>query len=283
MISAIANILGYVIRFIYNICGGSYFWAIIIFTILTKLILFPLSLSQIKSNKEMKKIQPLQQKIMDKYKNDKNKQAEEMTKLYAEHKINPVSGCLPMLIQIPLIIAMFYIVKQPLTYIVKLPQEQVISYASEYLQKENIEFKEAKAYEINIAKEYNLIDMHWFKNVNLGDVPSDIFSKEESKKANPIIILIPILSIILSVISSKLSQKSMEMTEEQKEMQKSMNLMMPLLSASISYSMPIALGIYWLLGSLLSIVQQIFTNKYLENGNDDNSKNKEVLSLKGGK
>ncbi len=282
MISAIANILGYVIRFIYNICGGSYLWAIVIFTILTKLILFPLSLSQIKSNKEMKKIQPLQQKIMEKYKNDKNKQAEEMTKLYAQHKINPVSGCLPMLIQIPLIIAMFYIVKQPLTYIVKLPQDQVISYASEYLQKENVEFKEAKAYEINIAKEYNLIDMHWFKNVNLGDVPSDIFSKDESKKANPIIILIPILSIILSIISNKLSQKSMKMTEEQKEMQKSMNLMMPLLSASISYSMPIALGIYWLLGSLLSIVQQIFTNKYLNNDNNDN-KNKEELLLKGGK
>lgn len=279
MINFIANILGYVIRFIYNICGGNYFWAIIIFTVLTKLILFPLSLSQIKSNKEMKKIQPLYQKIMEKYKTDKNKQAEEISKLYAQHKINPVSGCLPMLIQIPLIIAMFYIVKQPLTYIAKLPQDQVISYASEYLQKENVEFKEAKAYEINIAKQYNLMDMSWFKNINLGDVPSDVFNKDDAKKANPIILLIPILSIVFSIISNKLSQKSMEMTEEQKEMQKSMNLMMPLLSASISYSMPIALGIYWLLGSIISIIQQLLTNKYINIEKND----KEILSLKGGK
>lgn len=283
MINAIANLLGYVIRFIYNICGGNYFWAIVIFTILTKLILFPLYLSQVKSNKEMKKIQPLYQKILEKYKNDKNKQAEEVTKLYAQHKINPLSGCLPLLIQFPIIIAMFYIVKQPLTYIQKLPQDQIVTYAKEYLQKDDLTFKQAKAYEINIAKKYELMDMSTIGNINLGDVPADVFSKDESKKANPVILLIPILSIVFSVVSNKLAQKSMEMTDEQKEMQKSMNLMMPLLSASVSYSTPIALGIYWLLGSILSVIQQFFTNKYINSDDENKKEKKNVLSLKGGK
>ena len=68
------------------------------------------------------------------------------------------------------------------------------------------------------------------------------------------------------------------MTEEQEQMQRSMNIMMPLLSASISYSMPLALGIYWLFGSLLSILQQFVMQKILTE--KDKEKNDEVLLLK---
>lgn len=263
MISGIANILGWIIRLIYN--HTNYFLSIILFTILTKLILLPLYIIQMKSNEELNKIGPMAKKIQDKYKNDKNKQAEELTKLYSEHKVNPVAGCLPALIQIPLILAMFYIVKQPLTYVINMPQEQIIEYTKQYLNKDDVNEKEVKAYEINVANEYNLINMNVGKYINLGKAPQDVFNKDESKKAHPIALIIPVLSIIFSIISIKLSQLNSNMTEEQKEMQKSMNIMMPLLSASISYSMPLALGIYWLLGSILSILQQIFINKVVKN------------------
>lgn len=274
MISGIANILGWIIRLIYN--HTNYFVSIILFTILTKLILLPLYISQIKSTEEMNKIGPMAQKIQDKYKNDKNKQAEELTKLYAEHKINPIAGCLPALIQIPLILAMFYIVKQPLTYVINMPQEQIVEYTKQYLNKEEITEKEVKAYEINVANEYGLIDMNVGKYINLGKAPQDVFNKDTSKKAHPIALIVPILSIVFSVISTKISQKNSNMTEEQMEMQKSMNIMMPLLSASIAYSMPLALGIYWLLGSILGILQQLFINNVVK-------KNKDLLEIgKGG-
>ena len=266
MISGIANILGWVIRLIYN--HSNYFISIILFTILTKLILLPLYISQIKSTEEMNKVAPMVKKIQEKYKDNKEKQSEELMKIYAEHKVNPVAGCLPALIQIPLILSMFYIVKQPLTYVINMPQEQIVEYTKTYLGEEEVTEKEVKAYEINVANEYNLIDMNVGKYINLGKAPQDVFNKEESKKAHPIALIVPILSIVFSIVSTKLAQKNSNMTEEQLEMQKSMNVMMPLLSASIAYSMPLALGIYWLLGSILGILQQLFINKFVKNKDD---------------
>ena len=266
MISGIANILGWVIRLIYN--HSNYFISIILFTILTKLILLPLYISQIKSTEEMNKVAPMVKKIQEKYKDNKEKQSEELMKIYAEHKVNPVAGCLPALIQIPLILSMFYIVKQPLTYVINMPQEQIVEYTKTYLGKEEVTEKEVKAYEINVANEYDLIDMNVGKYINLGKAPQDVFNKEESKKAHPIALIVPILSIVFSIVSTKLAQKNSNMTEEQLEMQKSMNVMMPLLSASIAYSMPLALGIYWLLGSILGILQQVFINKFVKNKED---------------
>ena len=266
MISGIANILGWVIRLIYN--HSNYFISIILFTILTKLILLPLYISQIKSTEEMNKVAPMVKKIQEKYKDNKEKQSEELMKIYAEHKVNPVAGCLPALIQIPLILSMFYIVKQPLTYVINMPQEQIVEYTKTYLGKEEVTEKEVKAYEINVANEYDLIDMNVGNYINLGKAPQDVFNKEESKKAHPIALIVPILSIVFSIVSTKLAQKNSNMTEEQLEMQKSMNVMMPLLSASIAYSMPLALGIYWLLGSILGILQQLFINKFVKNKDD---------------
>lgn len=276
MISGIANILGWVIRLIYN--HTNYFISIILFTILTKLILLPLYISQMKSTEEMNKITPLVKKIQEKYKNNQEKQSEELMKLYANHKINPIAGCLPALIQIPLIFAMFYIVKQPLTYVINMPQEQIIEYTKQYLNTEEVNEKIVKQYEIQVANEYNLIDMNVGNYINLGKAPQDVFNNDTSKKAHPIALIVPILSIVFSIISTKLSQANSNMTDEQKEMQKSMNIMMPLLSASIAYSMPLALGIYWLLGSILSILQQLFINKVVKN-----KKSKDLLeSSKGG-
>lgn len=286
LISLIANLLGYVIRFIYNICNKNYFIAIILFTILTKLILFPLFYKQLKSTEETKKIQPEIEKIKNKYKKDQQKQAEALTKLYSDHKINPVGGCLPLLIQIPLIIAMFYIVKYPVTYVLKVPQEQVVEYAKQYLVNTNginldeITYDKAKAYEIDIAAKYNLIDMKVGKYLDLGDTPANVFSSDETKRneTSKVSLIIPVLSFVLAFVSNKITQKNASMTEEQEQMQRSMNIMMPLLSASISYSMPLALGIYWLFGSLLSILQQFVMQKILTE--KDKEKNDEVLLLK---
>lgn len=278
MISAIASFLGMIIRFIYSLVNNNYFISIILFTILTKLILFPLYLTQIKSTEKIRKIGPMDQKIRDKYKNDKQKQAEELAKLYSENKINPMGGCLPILIQFPLILAMFMIVKQPLTYVVNVPHEQIVEYTKEVLQKEEVTEKEIQANEIVVAKEKNLINMQVFKGLNLGDIPANVFSKDESKKASPLALSIPVLTVIFSIITSKMMQNSSSMTDEQKEMQKSMNLMMPLLSGSIAYSMPLALGVYWLFGNILQIFQQLLMNKIISN---DEKKEKLALN-KGG-
>lgn len=256
MIEALSGFFGMIIRFIYQLVGNNYLVSILLFTIFTKLILFPLNLGQAKSTEELKKIAPEDQKIREKYKNNKEKQSEELMKLYGEHKINPIGGCLPMLIQFPIILAMLWIVRMPLTYITQTPAEEIKTYTQEVLNKEEVSAAEIKDNELIVAKEKGLINLNAGLNFNLGDVPSNVFSKNEAKKAHPVSLLIPILTFIFAVIQNKVMQKTSAMTDEQKEMQKSMNIMMPLLSTSIAYTMPIALGIYWLFGNILQIIQQ---------------------------
>ena len=278
MIQAIASVLGYIIRFFYDLVGQNYFITILLFTLFTKVVLFPLAWIQIKSMEKMNKMSVKQQEIQDKYKNDKEKQTQELMNLYKENKVNPLSGCLPLIIQIPIILAMFYIVKQPLTYIVQKQQEEIKIYTQQLLNKEDVNEKEMQANELLIAKEHNLINMQVIPGINLGDVPSNVFSKDENKKASPISLAIPILTFIVSFLLNKYSQKNTQQTPEQAEMQKTTNLMMPLMSAFFSYAMPLALGVYWLFGSMLQFVQQFIINKIVK-------KDKEkILALeKGGK
>lgn len=278
MIQAIASLLGYIIRFIYDIVGQNYFLTILIFTLFTKVILFPLTFGQIKSMEKMNKMAGKQKQIQDKYKNDKEKQTEELMKLYQENKVNPLSGCLPLLIQIPIILAMFYIVRQPLTYITQTSQEEIKTYTQQILNKEDVTEREMQENQLTIAKEKGLIDMKVVPGINLGDIPKNVFSKDENKKASPVSLIIPIFTVILSFLQNKFTQKSSNQTAEQAEMQKTTNLMMPLLSGFISYTMPLALGVYWLFGNILQILQQLVINKIVK-------KDKEkILALeKGGK
>ena len=278
MIQAIASVLGYIIRFFYDLVGQNYFITILLFPLFTKVVLFPLAWIQIKSMEKMNKMSVKQKEIQDKYKNDKEKQTQELMNLYKENKVNPLSGCLPLIIQIPIIFAMFYIVKQPLTYIVQTPQEEIKTYTQQLLNKEDVNEKEMQANELLIAKEHNLINMQVIPGINLGDVPSNVFSKDENKKASPISLAIPILTFIVSFLLNKYSQKNTQQTPEQAEMQKTTNLMMPLMSAFFSYAMPLALGVYWLFGSMLQFVQQFVINLVVK-------KDKEkILALeKGGK
>jgi len=85
----------------------SYGLTIIVLTIIIKIILYPLTLKSFKSMKELQKIQPLMKDIQARYKDDKQKLNQEMMKLYSEHKINPMGGCLPMLLQIPILFALY--------------------------------------------------------------------------------------------------------------------------------------------------------------------------------
>ena len=278
MIEAIASFFGIIIRFIYELVNNNYLISILLFTFLTKLILLPLTLMQIKSTEKIQEITPKDAEIREKYKNDKQKQAEELSKLYSENKINPMGGCLPLLIQLPIILAMFYIVKQPLTYITQTPAEDIKNYTATYLNKsvEEVSENEIKAYEIQIAEKNNLIDMEVGFGINLGDTPSNVFSKDEANKAHPISLLIPVLTVVFSILQTKIMQKNSNMTDEQKEMQKSSNMMLPIMSGIIAYTMPLALGVYWLFGNVLQIIQQFIISKVTK-------RKKKVLELnKGG-
>ena len=112
----IAVPLGYLLTFIYNLVGN-YGISLIILTVLVKLILYPLYFKQIKSTASMSSLQPKMKAIQEKYKNDKEKMNEEMAKLYKNENFNPMGGCLPMLIQLPIIWGLFTLLRNPIKYI----------------------------------------------------------------------------------------------------------------------------------------------------------------------
>lgn len=108
----IYQIFGKLLYFIYSIVQN-YGVSIIIFSIIAKLILLPFTIKQTKSMKEMSMINPELQKLQQKYKNNKQKLNEETMKLYQEHGVNPLGGCLPLLLQFPVIIGLFTVLREP--------------------------------------------------------------------------------------------------------------------------------------------------------------------------
>jgi len=209
MIDALASLFGAVVRLIYNLVGENYGLSIIIFAVLTKVILFPLNLKQAKTMEDMKKISPMEQEIRKKYKGNNEKMGMEIQKLYSEHKINPMAGCLPALIQIPIVLAMFYIVKQPLTYIKQVPNEQIIEYVQEIVGEDTEVTKaQIRNHEIEIANEKEIIDMD-FLGINFGDIPANSVNKNVDKKERPsyLTLIVPALSLVFSFIQNKITMK----------------------------------------------------------------------------
>ena len=112
LVGWLADMMAWAVQFFYNLTASlgfpSYGIAIIILTIVIKVLLLPFALKQIKSMKGMQEIQPKVAALQKKYKNDRAKLSIEMQKLYREHNISPLAGCLPLLIQMPFLISMFY-------------------------------------------------------------------------------------------------------------------------------------------------------------------------------
>lgn len=111
----IAAPLGYLLTGIYKLVG-SYGISLIILTVIVKALLYPLYLKQIKSTANMQEMSPRIKEIQEKYANDKAKQSEEMQKLYNEGGFNPMGGCLPALIQAPIILGLFTLIRNPMKY-----------------------------------------------------------------------------------------------------------------------------------------------------------------------
>ena len=145
ILSAIGKIFGMLMYFIYNTIGlHNYALSLVFFTLVYKLILLPLSIKQMKSTKLMQELQPELQRIQERYKHDKEKLQEEQMKFYQEKNYNPTSGCLPMLIQLPIIIALFYVIRMPMSYMLDMPARAVSHMALASIQSGDLQFDNSR-------------------------------------------------------------------------------------------------------------------------------------------
>ena len=161
----LANIFGYLLEFLYNTINN-YGLAIILFTVIIKLLLLPLSIKQQRTMKKSSELQEKMKTIQFKYKNDPEKMNQEIMNLYKTENMSPFSGCITAIVQFLLLLSIFYLVRSPLTFMEKVPSENINNYISQ-LQEDGRSISNVYP-EIDLIREYN-----WLKEKNPEDANVD--------------------------------------------------------------------------------------------------------------
>lgn len=292
MFKFVASAFGYILNFIYNLVNN-YGLAIIIFTILLKLIMLPVSIKQQKTMKKTTKMQAKVKEIQEKYSNDQLRMSQELTDLYKRENMSPFSGCLTSLVQFVIILSIFYLVSSPLTYMKHIDAETISKYTQEVKEEQQTEalrYPEIAIIKAKSATDENVnLNMEFF-GLDLSDVPTQDYE-------DPRVFIIPVLYVITSFVSTKLvrsatstkkqeekveeknvksktgkelvkvkDKKDDEINEEEaiEQMNKSMNMMMPLMTVSIACIAPLGLALYWFISNLLGIIERLIINKVVK-------------------
>jgi len=280
----ICSPFAWLVRLFYNLTG-SYGVALILFTLVIKLIMFPFQIKSRKNMIRMNRMSGKQQEIQKKYANNAAKMNEEMQKLYQEEGVNPMSGCLWSFIPLPILIALYSIIRQPITHFMRVSKEAAFEMVKAVetagidvsgivtMKKDVMEFT---AYgQINLAEivatempELGAGIPSWI-NVNYSFIGLDLaanpwdFVKNFSMEWAAIgLILIPILAGLSQLLISWYSMKTQKNAQAMGSM-KTMMYMMPLMSVYIAFIMPAALGVYWIAQSVFSMIETVIMTTFL--------------------
>lgn len=278
MFQFIANIFGYLLEWLYNGIGQNYGIALILFTIILRIILLPLTIKQQKSMKKTTALQGKMQEIQFKYKNNPELMNKEIMELYKRENLSPFSGCISSIVQILIILSVFYLVSRPLTYMKKIDPGIIENYKNE-ISAEN-DGKISNYYEIEIiqkkaAQDENIKVNMDFLGLDLSKVPSQNMS-------DVTVYIIPLLYVVSSIFSIRMTTGKTKKKEGSnssepdmtQQMNKSMSYMMPIMAVSIAFVAPLGLALYWLVSNILMILERIVINKYVD------SKGEKTLCLK---
>lgn len=290
---SISSLFGYILNFIYELVKN-YGLAIIIFSVLLKLVLLPLSIKQQKTMKKTAKIQKKVKELQEKYKNDQMKMNQEMMDLYKRENLSPFSGCLSSIIQIILLFAMFGLVRSPLTYMKKIDTDTLNNYVVEIKQEVGENSISRNYPQISILKYVSThkteedplyINMDFF-GLDLSNIPQENWQDWT-------VYIIPVLYVITTMISMKITTKmtgantkkediieikNEEDKDKDKEpdpqdmaaqMNKSMSWFMPIMSVSIAIIAPLGLALYWLVNNILMIAERLIINKCLKSEEEE--------------
>lgn len=310
IVGPIAKLMGIVYNWLFNFIysftqTGTLVLAIILFTLLVKLILFPLSYKQIKGSYKMQMLQPQLNKIRAKYagKTDEDSQrrmAFEIQEFQRENGASMFAGCLPMLIQLPILYALYYIFNQPYEYVGVV--NDVYTSITQGLLNIDAATRVEVLKPIILAKNMT-VDVSVFDQVmglvrtmsaadwngvltSLGQSAGELSAILAQKHSIEYFfglnlvsfaglrfpgVLVPICAGLTTYLSTWYMQRKQKVIMGGQEdqmaagMTKSMNIVMPIMMGVITINVPIALGIYWTLSNLFSVIQTWGTYKVLEN------------------
>ena len=264
--------LGYAIYYIYKLIPN-YAAAIIIFTIILRVVLVPLAIKQQKAMAKTSAFQPYIDEINKKYAKNFAKKNEELQKLYRDHNINPASGCLPMFLPLIVLFGMMDVIYRPLNHILRLSPEVTDSAMNIFRQTAQNVSTSGRA---NLSMQLNLISDVINSPSKYSKLGSDVvesiktidlnffgFNIGEVSKVSSITIIFPILALVFSFLQILVSHKtnSMPNTNTGGPSFKIVMFTMPLFSVWICLTVPIGVSIYWIVGYILQIIQILILNK----------------------
>lgn len=265
--------LGFVMLGCYMLTGNNYALAIVLFTIVVKAATLPLSIKQQKGQAKMQLFQPKLEAIQKKYGNNKERYNEEVQKLYTEEGYNPMSGCLPALIQFPILFGVLDVVYKPLYHILRISTTAI---------NELIEMAGAAGHTIQEASYYSQIELFKiiksnpeifsgadqeviakidgfnmdFLGLDLSVVPQFSLTYEGAFNWY---LLIPVLCGVFQFAQTIYTMKKSP-TQQAGGIMNGMLYIMPLFSVYIAFIVPAGAGFYWTVSALLMLVQSVFLN-----------------------
>ena len=268
--------LGYLMYFCYKL-AGNYAIAIILFTFLSKVVLFPLSLSVQKNSVRMVKLKPKMDEIKKRHAGDKDRIADEQIKLYGDEKYSPALGCLPTLIQLPFILGLIYVIYNPLQHLLHISKETIGAFQDRVCTILDVET-------LAIAPELKIIEMvqapESVKNFSsLQDTVvgfTDAFAKIQSLDlsffglnlsetpsitAPSLLVLIPIFSGLAALLMCVVQNHVNVLQREQSFWGKwGMTIFLTAFSTYFPFMVPAGVGLYWIFSSLFAIPNMLLLN-----------------------
>ena len=274
--------MGFVIRVCYSITHN-YAVSLLLFAVVMQLILFPLGIKQQKNMNKQASLRPKENAIRKKYAGrtdavTQKKMNDEIMALYQQENFNPASGCLPLLIQLPIIFALFAVVREPLTYITRLPSDVITVLQT---QVSNAGAALTRGYEqigiISYLKENGLsaisgLGSHVTAEVVEGMPNFRIFGGAFDLSVMPssnlwsLYLLVPVLTFVFMYGSMKLTRKFTYQPQPTGDAQtqssmKIMELLSPAMCTYFAFIVPSAIGIYWMYRNILAVIQQFVLSK----------------------
>ena len=267
----LGSLFGYIIFFGYKI-SGVYVIGILLFTIAVRLVLLPSSFKQQKTSAKQARLAPKLKELQEMYKNNPQKMQEEQQKLYARENANPMSGCLPMLIQFPVIIGLYSAITKPLMCVLHMSVDKVnaalqlvgldkAGYGQLDFISQFASLRE-KVVASNIFNSTEIAELDGLANgafnlfgINLLGTPS--------VSQISVLLVIPILCFVTSMAMSIIMNKTSAQPQTGGGCMKwGMPIFMSSFSTIIAFSVPGAVGLYWIFSNLASILQTVVMNRY---------------------
>ncbi len=275
---AISSLFGYLLNALYTVFNN-YGIAIIVFSVILRIVLIPITIKQQKSLKKSAKLQEEMKEIQRKYKNNPEKLNQETIDLYKREKLSPFAGCFSSIIQLIIILSVFWLVSQPLTYMKKIDVNVINDYKTQLQQEGN----QSTYSEIAIINRYGAEDER--VRLNMDFLGLDLSKVPSSNLSDWTVYIIPLLYVISSVVSIKITnsfnkkkkkdQKAITdgsevKAEEPNEleameaMNKNMMYMLPLMSVFIAFIAPLGLALYWFVSNVLIIIEKIIIDSVMK-------------------